>query len=201
MRPGREAGFRPDGGCGFPIDPAKEAREAEVFWRPEIAPAVVVQLMPAATGAAASLQLVGLATAARAADDGVHLRLPGGLQIQLMAGAEAAVALAAILPLDDDFAARVAAADALYRLLTSGTHPSDTLSPQRRRRLKRMLRALDGQQSGANYRDIAQHVLGETIADSAAWRTSAVRDVAIRLCRGAIRLARSGYLALLRKRG
>lgn len=151
-------------------------------------------------GAVPALRLADLETALRAADDGVHLRLQGGLQVLLGAGAEAAVALAAVLPLDDDFAVRLTAAEALHRLLTSGAQPTDPLSLQRRRRLKRMLRALDGQRSGASYRDVAEHVLGETIGDSAVWRTSAVRDVAIRLCRSAARLARGGYLALLRKR-
>ena len=138
--------------------------------------------------------------ASRAADDGVHLRLQGGLQVLLTIGAEATVALAAVLPLDDDFAVRLVAAEALHRLLTAGARPPDPLSSQRRRRLKRMLRALDGHRSGASYRDVAEHVLGETLGDSSAWRTSAVRDVAIRLCRGAIRLMRGGYLSLLRKR-
>ena len=197
-RPRGEAGFRPDGGCGFPADPTAEA---EVFWRAEVAPSVVIQLTPAAAGAASGRQLAHFETARRLTEEGVYLRLQGGLQVLLMAGAEAAVALAAVLPLDDDFAARLVAADALHRLLTSGARSPDPLSTQRRQRLHRMLRALDGRQAGASYRDIAEHVLGETIADSSVWRTSAVRDVAIRLCRGAVRLMRGGYLALLRKRG
>ena len=104
------------------------------------------------------------------------------------------------MPLDDNFAARVAAAAALHRLLASASPPADPLSFQRRRRFKRMLRALDGRAVGASYRDISAHVLGEAFTDSSAWRTSAVRDVAIRLCRGAVRLVRGGYLALLQKK-
>ncbi len=137
---------------------------------------------------------------ARSAEEGVHLLLQGGLQVLLSPGADITGPLAVILPLDGDFPTRVAAADALHRLLTSSLSPSDPLSFQRRRRFKRMLRALDGRGAGATYREVAGHVLGEAVTDSAAWRTSAVRDVAIRLCRGAARLVRGGYLALLRKK-
>lgn len=146
------------------------------------------------------MQLFGLTAEARSAEEGVHLLLQGGLQVLLSPGADATGPLAAILPLDADFPARLAAAEALHRLLTSASSPADRLSFQRRRRLKRMLRALDGRSAGASYREVAGHVLGETFADSSAWRTSAVRDVAIRLCRGAVRLVRGGYLALLRKK-
>lgn len=136
----------------------------------------------------------------RSADEGVYLLLRSGLQVLLSPGADLTGPLAAILPLDADFPARLAAIDALHRLLTSASPPADPLSLQRRRRLKRMLRALDGRAAGATYREVAGHVLGETFTDSSAWRTSAVRDVAIRLCRGAARLVRGGYLALLRKK-
>lgn len=147
------------------------------------------------------MQLSGLVAETRSADEGVYLQLWGGLQVLLSPGADITGQLAAILPLDADFPARLAAAEALHRLLTSASPPADPLSFQRRRRLKRMLRALDGRAAGATYREIAAQVLGETITDSPAWRTSAVRDVAIRLCRGAARLVRGGYLALLRKKG
>lgn len=146
------------------------------------------------------MQLSGLATETRNAEEGAYLLLPGGLQVLLTPGADLTGPLAAILPLDADFPARLAAADALHRLLTSVPSPADPLSFQRRRRLKRMLRALDGRAGGATYREIAAQVLGAAITDSSAWRTSAVRDVAIRLCRGAVRLVRGGYLALLRKK-
>lgn len=199
-RPGREAGFRPDGGCGFPADPALDAQEAGSFWRPEIAPAAVVALEPARVGGASGLRLTGFVANARRAEEGVYLLLQGGLQVFLGAGADLTGPLAVILSLDEAFAARVAAAEALHRLLTSASPPADPLSFQRRRRIKRMLRALDGRAVGASYRDVSAYVLGETFTDSSAWRTSAARDVAIRLCRGAVRLVRGGYLALLRKK-
>ena len=91
-------------------------------------------------------------------------------------------------------------AEALYLTLKTGARPGAGLSAERRQRLKRMLRALDGRQVGASYREIAEQILDMNVADVPAWRTSSARDVAIRLCRGAARLMRGGYLALLRRR-
>lgn len=200
MRPGREAGFRPDGGCGFPSDPALEARDARYFWRPEIAPFVVVLLAPAPVVAPHALHLANLEGEPQLTTEGIYLRIKDGPQLLLVPGAEIAGRLSVILPLDDDFPIRLAAAETLHQLLTSGRPARDPLSRQRRQRLKRMLRALDGRAVGASYRDIAEHVLGETIANSSAWRTSPLREVAIRLGRGAVQLMRGGYMALLRKR-
>lgn len=150
--------------------------------------------------AARSLRLANLEGEPQSTEEGVYLRIKNGPQLLLIPGAEITGRLSAVLPLDDHFPIRLAAAETLYQLLTSGRPERDPLSAQRRQRLKRMLRALDGRAMGASYRDIAEHVLGETIANSSAWRTSPLREVAIRLGRGAVELMRGGYLALLRKR-
>lgn len=134
------------------------------------------------------------------AEDGLHLHLALGPQLFLPAGADPAAPMAAILPLDEDFAVRVAAAARLQASLKSGVHSAVRLPAHRRLRFKRMLRALDGRGTGASYRDVAQHILSADVTDSAAWRTAPARDVAIRLCRAATRLMRGGYLALLRRR-
>ncbi|MGA0603873.1 DUF2285 domain-containing protein [Caulobacter sp. KR2-114] len=146
------------------------------------------------------MDLTGVALDARAATDGTHVVLRSGLQLLLLAGASLADPLAVVLPFDADLPARLAATEALHALATRGRMPPDALTGQRRARLKKMLRALDGRTATASYRDVAQHLVGEVQTDSSAWRTSSARDVAIRLCRGAVRLMRGGYLALLRKR-
>ena len=151
-------------------------------------------------GGAPGLQLSGRVAEVRRAEEGAYVLLQDGLQVLLDPAADITGPLAVTLPLDGDFPARLAAADALQRLLISASRHADPLSFQRRRRLKRMLRALDGRAAGATYREVAVHVLGEVITDSSTWRTSAVRDVAIRLCRGAVQLVRGGYLTLLRKK-
>jgi hypothetical protein len=60
-----------------------------------------------------------------------------------------------------------------------------------------MLRALDGQAQAASYRDVAAGLLGARPEGSQAWRVSNARDVAIRLCRAARRLAGGGYARFL----
>ncbi len=192
--------MRPIGACGFPADPALDASEAPVFWRPEIAPAVVVRLAPAPADSPRAVSLIAVAAGQREAEDGLHLRLALGPQLFLPVGVDLAAPTAAVLPLDERFSVRLAAAARLYRSLMSGAQSPDGLRAQRRFRLKRMLRALDGRGAGASYREIAQHVVGADVTDSAAWRTAPARDVVIRLCRAATRLMRGGYLALLRRR-
>ncbi|MGH7025573.1 MAG: DUF2285 domain-containing protein [Caulobacteraceae bacterium] len=192
--------MRPAGACGFPADPRLAARVAPVYWRPEIAPAVVVRLAPAGPDAGRSLSLTDLDGRWRSADDGLHLKLAGGPQLLIEPGAGPDQALAAILPLDEHFAVRLAAVKALHEALKGGAAGAGRLTRQGRRRLKNMLRAIDGRGAGASYRDIAEHLLSVRVVDSATWRSSAARDVAIRLCRGGARLIRGGYLALLRKR-
>jgi hypothetical protein len=200
IRPAREAGLRPIGACGFPVDPALAAAEAPVFWRPEIAPAVVVRLAPAPAASPETLRLIALVAERRAAEDGLHLYLALGPQLFLPAGADPTAPMAAILLLDEDFAVRLAAAARLHGSLTSAARPAVRLPAHRRLRFKRMLRALDGRAADASYRDIAEHILSADVTDSSAWRTAPTRDVAIRLCRAATRLMRGGYLALLRRR-
>jgi hypothetical protein len=192
--------LRPIGACGFPADPDFAASEAPVFWRPEIAPAVVVRLAPAPAASPETLRLIGLVAEHRTAEEGLHLRLASGLQLFLPAGADPAAPMAAVLPLDEDFAVRLAAAARLHASLKSGARAAVRPPAQRRLRFKRMLRALDGRGAAASYRDIAQHILSADVTDSSAWRTAPARDVAIRLCRAATRLMRGGYLALLRRR-
>jgi hypothetical protein len=182
------------------VDAALDATDAPVFWRPEIAPAVVVPLVPAPPDSPYALSLAGFEGELRTAEEGVFLRLALGPQLILPVGADLTAPMAAVLPLDEHFAVRGAAAIRLYATLRSGIPPSNRLSAERRRRLKCMLRALDGREDGASYRDIAEHILGVRIADSATWRRSSARDVAVRLCRIGARLVRDGYLALLRRR-
>ena len=69
---------------------------------------------------------------------------------------------------------------------------------QRRRRLKLVLRALDGDLSGADYRDIARTVFGDHVPDGAEWRTHSLRSATIRLVQEGRALMRGGYLKLLR---
>lgn len=191
--------MRPAGACGFPIDPRLDALEAQPFWRAEIAPAVVVQLAPAPAATSRFAVRSEIVAAPRIAEEGAYLLLRSGLQVLLLPGASPDDPLAVVVPLDADFPVRAAAANILFQSISGGSAAPDPLTPQRRERLARMLRALDARVVGASYREVATHILGAPPADSLQWRTSTLRDVAIRLSRGAVSLMRGGYRAFLRR--
>ena len=75
--------------------------------------------------------------------------------------------------------------------------PRSRLSLVQRERLARMLFALDGIERRSTYRDIAEQLFDQVEAD-AAFRTSTIRDVTIRLVRRGRALMAGGYLKLLR---
>jgi hypothetical protein len=108
--------------------------------------------------------------------------------------------LAAVIPLDANFAARGDAALRLWRLLTGQPHrPADPLTRLQRQQLVFALRALDGHLAGATYREIAEVLFGETrVPTGSSWKTHDLRGRTIRLVRAGLRLMRGGYLDLLR---
>lgn len=101
------------------------------------------------------------------------------------------------MPLDDALPARLATLTRLWRILGQDL-PEDQLTPQRRGRLKAMLRALDARLEAASYRQIATGLYGARRVDAEPWKTSSLRDAAMRLVRDARRMTAGGYLALLR---
>jgi len=107
--------------------------------------------------------------------------------------------LAAVIPLDATLPARLAALSRLWRSLGgSGPSSDDAVTPQRRARMKAMLRALDGRIDGAAYRDIAIALYGATRVAATPWKSSALRDTTLRLVRDGWAMAAGGYQALLR---
>ena len=118
----------------------------------------------------------------------------------LAADAEAmAGPLAAVIPLDATLPARLAALSRLWRSLArSDPLSDDPVTPQRRTRMKAMLRALDGRIDGAAYRDIAVALYGAARVAAAPWKSSALRDTTLRLVRDGRAMASGGYQALLR---
>ena len=114
--------------------------------------------------------------------------------------------LGAFVPLDPDFETRIASLLRFYRRLLgrrAGGQPRGwPLTPQRRTRLDRMLRALDMRLGGASYRDIAASLGHTEVAHLPAkeWRNNSHRSEAIRLVRDAQRLMNRDYVKLLRIR-
>ena len=134
----------------------------------------------------------------REAIDGLHL-LIGGVHQLLSLDGTIDVPLGVLLPLDDWLPARVEAALALWRTLLGGR----TVAPrsptlQRRARLILGLRALDGYEDGASYRELARGLFGASrVPDGPAWKSHDLRFRTMRLVADASALRDGGYLSLL----
>ena len=172
-----------------------------MFWLPHLDQSTVL-LAPAPQGFSAAASLANLTQSEHhVASDGTYLivRHETGRITAVMAGANPATPLAALIPLDSSFPARSAAALQLSRMLSQGRlqRTPDPLTPQRRQRLRLALRALDGRLAKATYRELAQVLFGGP-QDSDHWKTHELRDQTIRLVRIGFDLMRGGYRALLR---
>lgn len=108
--------------------------------------------------------------------------------------------LAALVPFDELTPDRLAAIERLWRAMVGKRVPADPrLTPQRRRRARQMLRAVDARHAGATYRAIAEHLFPRHESDAASWVGSAIRETTIRLSRDGMNLVRGGYRTLLRR--
>ena len=185
-------------GLRFPVDPQLSAENADVFWRAEIAPGIVLPIIGDGHQAAKRLQEKQIAGGPRQADDGVHLRLVAGLQLLVQRATPPPGPVLVVLSLDQDFGVRVRAVEALDRVVRGRAAPKSRLTMAQRARLARSLVALDGAERHESYRDIARSVFGHDRVDRETWRTASIRDATIRLVRSGRNLMRGGYLKLLR---
>jgi hypothetical protein len=106
---------------------------------------------------------------------------------------------AVMLPLDKLLEIRARSAVRLWRAMsgvTPGTDPAE-LSQQRQVRLLDALRALDGRQDGASYREIADALFGRRPITSSSWKTHSLRDRTIRTVRLGEVLMQGDYRRLL----
>ena len=106
---------------------------------------------------------------------------------------------AVLLPLDQFFENRTAAAIRLWRGLAGrnpGPNPA-ALPKARRDRLILALRALDGWLDDATYREIAGELFGDAAVSDRGWKGHDLRDRTIRLVRFGLGMMRSGYRRLL----
>lgn len=102
-----------------------------------------------------------------------------------------------LIPLDDHWPIRVAAAERLrLRLIERTADPP--ITPQRRERLKRALRCIDGRRDGATYRAIATAFFGARRVAEEPWKTSSLKAQIARLTAHGRRLIDQGYKNLLR---
>lgn len=188
------------GGCDFPVDPDIAAPSAPVFWRPEIAPAVVTLIAALPDLGLRSVSLAGSIADLRTDDrDLFWMRLHNGA---VLVGADTdtdSESLGVLIPLDDEWPTRVAAADRLRRQLIERT-ADPPLRQQQRERLKRALRTVDGRREGASYRTVATVFFGARRVAEEPWKTSSLKAQVARLAAHGRFLIDTGYKALLKGR-
>ncbi len=189
----------PRWGLRFGADPSLEAPGAPVFWRSDAAPALVVPFVEdrrPSLHEARSWQPRG---DTRLAEEGLHVRLPEGLQLQYLGDAKPGGPLLVMLAFDGDFGLRVRAVERFNRAVAGLAAPASRLTRAQRERLAKSLVALDGFLGGDSYRAIATMIFGREAVEREVWRISSVRAVTIRLVDAGRRLMAGGYLKLLKE--
>lgn len=190
------------GGYDFVANPDLGWRDANVFWRPEVA-ADIVSFAPSPLrfGVGPTIEdLRRIANVERAGNDGLHFLCDDGVQIWLAVALPPDQALAAVLTFDGRTDQRARAAVNVARRL-SGLRPVpvDTLSRPALRRYAHRLRALDGTRAGASSRQIAVALFGAAnVPGGTAWKSSDIRSRTFRLLADARALSNGGHLNLLR---
>jgi hypothetical protein len=179
--------------------------QAVIYWQPEVDPGtVILTARPTflAQGPTPFREIDQVTT--RYDPEGLSLRIGHGaasVSLLMIDDAQPGKPLAAIVPLDESCPDRIAALIRFSQLLWDRPSIEDTrLTVQRRRRLCRMLQAVDGHLTGATYRNIADAIYGKSRVAADPWKTSALRDSVIALVRDGRALIDGGYRTLLRQR-
>jgi len=185
------------------MEPARSASEATISWTPDSdLSTVMLATSPLGPNASSLHPDIRLVATGAADTDGERPGLIPGLGEDhhvLMTDAARAAPLAAIIPLDGDTLDRLTALERLWRsIVQPETAPPPRLTPQRRRRLRHMLQAVDARAAGASHRQLAQVLFGEARIAAEPWKTSALRDTTLRLARDGAALVDHGYRKLLR---
>ncbi|MEM9962911.1 MAG: DUF2285 domain-containing protein [Pseudomonadota bacterium] len=186
------------GGCDFPVDPDLRAPDAPVFWLPAIAPAAVHLIEEIPVVGIESITLADLMSARRKSADGLTwLQLHDGAVLLGKHEPDCAAPVGILLPLDDDWPIRLAAADRLRRRLIDRT-ADPPFTQQQLGRLKRALRTVDGRRDGASYRTVATEFFGARRVAEEPWKTSSLKAQVARLAALGHTLIDNGYRRLLR---
>jgi hypothetical protein len=196
-----------DGGFPFACDPKLATSAATVIWRPELVPHSVI-LVPAPPSFTNTHRLASSDLAGQLIDydgsDGRHIVLQAlhSAHRLWLRDVHAGTRVAAIVPLDESVPLRVAGLLRLQRRLAGELAvplPRGwELTARLRRRLVLMIRALDGHQAHASYREIAVALFGPAAVARYPWKTSSIRGQTIRLVKDAVFTMEGGYRRLLR---
>lgn len=186
------------GGCDFPVDPELDAPDAPVFWNPEDAPAVAQFIAPLPTNLPSASPTRIVRPAQTRSEAGLKwARLDNGTALVGAVDDRDRKPFGILLPLDDDWPIRLAAADGLRRALIDRT-ADPPLSRQRRDRLKRALRCVDARRAGASYREVAAVYFGARRLSAEPWKTSSLKAQIVRLAAYGQNMIDRGYRDLLR---
>lgn len=158
---------------------------------------------PSPGGASATLPALDPSATRRSGHElhAIHGNGPDAVHVVLLGGVGSDQPLTAIVPLNNETPDRIEAISRLWVGLGAPPPPADSrVTPQRRQRLRHMLRAFDGRTCRATYREIAEVTFGVSRVASDSWKTSALRDSTIRLVRDGRAMVDGGYRDLLRWR-
>jgi hypothetical protein len=174
-----------------------------VFWRPD-AVASLVRLVPAHDGDKLALRFEperwARDVASHQDEDGLHLILGSGrreVRLWLPRPVAPGAPVMAELDLDPWFYDRSETAWRMMRLARGGRKQAPA-GPDPPVRVLEALRAYDGRQAGAAYREIAEVLFGPDRVAGLAWQTSALRAAVVRLAEMGQRLVAGGYRELLK---
>jgi hypothetical protein len=186
------------GGCDFAVDPDLAAPDAPVFWLPAAAPAAAHAVVAVPDLAPDAVELGHSVAAVRDDPMGQRwLRLRAGAVLVGRRREIGGTPVGIVLPLDEHWPIRHAAAERLRRRLLGARVPPPMTGPQARR-FKTALQAVDAGRAGAGYRDLAAHLFGARRLVGEAWKTSALKAQIARLAAHGRSLVAEGYRALLR---
>lgn len=171
-----------------------------MFWNPADAPAVVHLIAPVPPVGVGSVSLARSGIDERGDEAGLlWRRLSGGAVLVGPSDVPTDAMIGVLIPIDDDWSTRVAAAERLRSTLIDRT-ADPPLTEQRRERIKRALRTLDGRRDGASYRAIATAFFGARRVADEPWKTSSLKAQIARLTAHGRMLIDHGYRRLLQGR-
>lgn len=179
-------------------DFAKSIESAPV-WTPDFLPSIVciteLGAKPSEPTFRLSAKAMRMLSPLPAGDHVLHV---SGAVLRLQISASGVKTYGVLLPLDQFFDHRAAAAINVGRWLSGGTPvPLQMMPLGQRKRLMLALRVLDGRLAKVSYREIASVLFGLGDATGRAWKNHDLRDRTIRLARLGTSLMAGGYKQLL----
>jgi hypothetical protein len=189
------------GGCDFAISSDQTARDTTVFWAPEADTGVVLlSAAPSDLPTTAELPTTLRLRKLRRASDGLYLAHGHGrasVYSVVLGRARLNGPLAALVPLNASAPERLAALERLWRIAGGRPVSDRRLTPQRRLRLRNMLRAVDAKAVDASHREIANAIFGKRRVEAELWHASSLRFATMRLVRDGQAMIGGRYRELL----